>query len=95
MNDNGKVSVLSRHSPVVTPELMAARRIQALKWPRDAAQIARLPLESFQVWVSGIDPRELIFLAQNPVYKRFVWRHYLLPVRILRLWLKVRRYFGG
>jgi len=96
LNGNGAVKVVSRRAPVVEDfeERLAYANIAHilhLRWPQDARLIARLPLPEFQMWLSAIDPRELIFMAQSREFKQFVWRHYLLPVKIKRFILKVRK----
>ncbi len=70
-------------------------KINALKWPQDARKLAALPLLELQIWISGQDPRELIYMAQDPNYVRFIKYHYLWPLRFKRFGLKMWRMFWG
>ena len=61
------------------------------KYPQDASRIARLSISGFQMWYLAQDPKEMIFLGQFKEFKRFIFWHYTLPVRCLRLYYKIKR----
>jgi hypothetical protein len=65
-------------------------KVQLLKWPQDASIIAQLDLVELQCWYAGQDSREMIFLAQNPNFKRFWYWTYLVPLRIKRFIFKIK-----
>lgn len=65
--------------------------IAAWKYPKDASKIARLSIEWFQTWYLSQDARDMIYLGQFKEFQRFVWIHYTLPVKCLRLYYKVKR----
>lgn len=90
---NGGVQVLQRHSKV-TVQLEPLPKSH-LKWPQDAATIKRLGLPEFQTWLASIDPRELIFLAQNRDFERFLFWNYLVKVRAYRFLLKIKNMIKG
>jgi hypothetical protein len=93
LNGNGNVLVRQRHSRVQV--IIDPHENKPLTWPQDARRIARLPLPEFQSWIASIDPRSLIFLAQNREFERFLFWHYLLPVRFFRFLLKLKIFFRG
>lgn len=61
-----------------------------LQWPEDASIIATLSLEDKIYWYSSQDARQMIFLGQNPKFKRFWYYTYLLPLRIKRFVYKIK-----
>jgi hypothetical protein len=69
------------------------RSVQLLKWPTDASIIAQLDLIEMQCWYCAQDPRSMIWLGQNKEFKRFWFRHYLLPLRIKRVVYKLKHLF--
>jgi hypothetical protein len=96
------VKVSQRHSrvsvsvePTISEALLQAQRLALLKWPQNRIQLAQLSISDMQVWLSTLDPRELVFLGQNPTFKRFLMVHYLWPVRALRFLLKIKSSVKG
>lgn len=61
-----------------------------LKYPEDASVIATLSLEDKIYWYSSQDPRAMIFLAQNPKFKRFWYWSYLVPLRMKRFAYRIK-----
>lgn len=95
LRGNGSVMVRQRHSPVKVSPVSLGEPFTDLKWPQDAARIARLGLPEFQTWIASIDPRELIFMAQNPKFERFLFWNYLVKVRAYRFLLKIKNMIRG
>ena len=67
-------------------------KVQLLKWPEDASTIAQLDLIELQCWFAGQDPREMVFLGQNKEFRHFMYRYYILPLKIKRFWFKIKAY---
>jgi len=65
--------------------------IASLKYPQDAKEIGRLGIQGFQSWYLAQNPKEMIFLGQFKEFKRFIFWHYTLPVKCLRLYYKIKR----
>lgn len=65
--------------------------IRTLRYPRDKARIGKLSLEYFQAWYLAQDSREMIYMAQFQEFKSFIFWHYTIYVRALRMWLKVKQ----
>jgi len=78
------------NSKVQHPDLKV---INVLMWPLDASIIASLSLEEKIVWYSGQDPRYLVYLAQDPSFKRFWARHYLAPLHFKRWMYRTKNAF--
>ena len=62
--------------------------LQDLKFPQDKYQIARLSLFQKQIWYASKDPHELI--QETPLFKAWWFRHYVMPLRIKRLFYKLK-----
>lgn len=65
-------------------------KVQLLKWPRDASTIAQLDLIEFQCWFAGQPPRDMVFLGQNPKFRRFLKIHYLWPLKAKRMVYRIK-----
>lgn len=76
-------------------EMTLLDRIYTLKWPQDRKELAKLPVIELQLWIASQDPRGLVFLAQDREYQRFIKYHYLWPLKLKRLALKLTRFFRG
>lgn len=74
-------------------KLMTTAQIQELKWPQNALQLSLLSITELQTWYLSQDMRRMVFLGQNKEFQRFLFLHYTLPVRLLRLYIKVKRMF--
>lgn len=61
-----------------------------LKWPEDVSTLRRLRLDELMCWYACQDPKELIFLAQKPEFKRFMLLHYIWPLKIKRFMYKIK-----
>jgi len=61
------------------------------KYPNDADKIARLGIQNFQMWYLSQDMRDMVYLGQFKEFKRFIFWHYTLPVRCLRMYYKIKR----
>jgi hypothetical protein len=62
-----------------------------LKWPQDRLLMGLLSISELQAWYASQDPREMIFLGQEPAFQRFIFWHYTLPVKGLRTLYKIKR----
>jgi hypothetical protein len=72
---------------------MMARVIESLNWPQDRKELAKLSITGLQSWYLSKDPTQMVFLGQNKDFRRFIWFHYTVPVRLLRLYYKILRLF--
>lgn len=68
-------------------------KVQLLQWPQDKETLAQLSLIELQCWMAGQDPRALVYLGQDPNYKKWIYWHYLMPLKIKRMFYKVKRWF--
>lgn len=73
-------------------EIVSFQVIGRLKWPEDAAAISMLDLIEKQVWYSSQDPRAMIYLGNNPQFKRWWKLHYMFPLKLKRLFYKLKSF---
>lgn len=73
---------------------MNAELRRSLVWPVDKELIAALSLDDLQSWYSTINPRVMIFLAQDPNFQMFWSEVYLRKVHRARFWLKVKSWIS-
>lgn len=66
------------------------RPIEQLKWPQDRVVLALLPLSALQTWYAAQEPRRMVFLGNDPSFKRFWHFAYILPTRFRRYLLKIK-----
>lgn len=62
-----------------------------LRYPRDRFKLALLSIPAFQEWYMAQDPREMIFLGNDPKFKRFMFWAYVWKVGLRRWVFKIRR----
>ena len=65
--------------------------IQNLIWPKNSYLIGRLSIEEFQQWYLSQNAEHMVFLGQDPKFKRFIFWNYTIFVKALRLWYKIKR----
>ena len=70
---------------------MTQQAIERLKWPQDRWQLALLSISDLQTWYAAQDAKHMVFLANTPEFKRFWNIVYLLPVRLHRKYMKLKR----
>lgn len=66
------------------------KTVQVLRYPEDKAFLATLSLEEKICWYSGQEPRYMIYLGNDPTFKRFWFWSYILPLRIKRFMYKIK-----
>jgi hypothetical protein len=69
---------------------MTLDTIAKLVWPKDAKAIGALSITDFQAWYCSNDMKYMIFLGQDPAFRRFIWRHYTVKVKLLRLYYRIK-----
>jgi hypothetical protein len=74
---------------------MTTEQIELLKWPQDRKELAQLSITGLQTWYVAQDMTQMVFLGQNREFKRFIYWHYSVPVKLLRLYYKMKRIFNG
>jgi hypothetical protein len=65
--------------------------VQTLTWPKNAKEIGSLSLQDFQSWYLSQPMQDMVHVGQIPAFKRFVWRHYTIKVKLLRLYYRIKR----
>jgi hypothetical protein len=70
-------------------------KVQLLKWPEDASTIAQLSLIEKQCWYAGQEPRKMVYLGQNREFVRFWKFSYLYPLKVKRMFYKMKHMFWG
>lgn len=76
---------------LLKPHLMTILEVQQLKWPQNRTELGWLSITEMQVWYSTQDMRYMVFLGQDRDFRRFLYWHYTLPVKLLRLYYKIKR----
>ena len=68
-------------------------KINSLRFPQDVKELRKLSILELQIWISSLDPRLLVYMAQTEDYQRFIKWHYLVPLRIKRMLYRIRNMF--
>jgi hypothetical protein len=71
------------------------KAVEALKWPENRLQLALLSLSALQAWYAAQDPKDMIYTANTPEFKRFWHFAYVLPTRFYRKLLKIKHFAFG
>lgn len=75
---------------LLNDSLVDLRVVQVLRWPSDKGIIASLSLEEKMCWFAGQEPRYMIFLGNDPEFKRFWKRYYLRPLHLKRFFYRIK-----
>jgi len=78
----------SNHNPTVLD------KINSLRFPQDVKELRKLSILELQIWISSLDPRLLVYMAQTEEYSKFIYWHYLLPLRFKRMMYRIKRMVG-
>lgn len=66
--------------------------VSFLKWPEDKASLACLNSSELILWYASQEPRQAVWMGQDPEFKKFWYRKYLLPLRLKRLLYKYTKW---
>ncbi len=81
-------------------ELTPADRVQVLmehphisyRFPEDKKDIARLSYDEKMEWYATRDAKDMVFLGNDPEFKRFWKWRVLIPVRIGRMYYRIKNF---
>jgi hypothetical protein len=64
----------------------------SFKFPEHKKQIARLTYDQKMEWYSSRKPEEMIWLGNDPAFKRFWKWHVVIPVRFRRWLYRIKNF---